>query len=361
MGSNNDKPDIRPAIAGDVETYDNVEALAEVLRSEHAPNPFAEAGVFSGGESLVADGTAAKLLFNPDLLTGDLELCRPFPGITVALMHFKAVDAEAMREIARRALPQQDEIVVRFVHQGNITYHFGDQHFRSGESPGVVSCRVPQVGTGYDVEDGEDFVITMISFTEEGEREVWHRLGIPPSPLFQQLRSAPDDGSFIYKIPDTELFRQLSRSFLHLPRSGFAHTAMSRLKVGELFCLLGEYSPAGAGPVTTDVPFSEVRKLSQARALLEENTGAPPSISELSAMVGLNRRKLTEGFKKVFGETVAGYALELRMRRGYQLLKESRLPITEIAESCGYEHANNFTLAFRRRFGCSPSKVRQQK
>jgi len=78
-------------------------------------------------------------------------------------------------------------------------------------------------------------------------------------------------------------------------------------------------------------------------------------------MVGLNRRKLTEGFKKVFGETVAGYALELRLRRGYQLLKESQLSVNEIAEHCGYEHANNFTLAFRRRFGSSPSQVRQLK
>jgi len=135
---------------------------------------------------------------------------------------------------------------------------------------------------------------------------------------------------------------------------------MTRLKVGELFCLLGEHGPACTSAVAADVPFAEVRKLARARALLEENPGTPPSIAELGAMVGLNRRKLTEGFKKVFGETVAGYALELRMRRGYQLLKETQLSVAEIAEQCGYEHPNGFTLAFRRRFGSSPSQVRQQ-
>ena len=265
-----------------------------------------------------------------------------------------------MEEASKRALPQQDEIVVRFVHRGAITYQFGDQCFRGGESPGVVSGRMPSGEAGYSMEDGEEFLITIVSFTEDGEREVWHRMGIPPSPLFQQLRAPSDDGPFLYKMPDTKPFRLLAESFMELPTSGFAHTAMARLKIGELFCLLGEYGPAGAAPETTDVPFAEVRKLARARAVLEETPGAPPSIVELAKMVGLNRRKLTEGFKKVFGETVAGYALELRMRRGYQLLKERQLSVTEISERCGYEHPNSFNLAFRRRFGCSPSQVRKQ-
>ena len=131
--------------------------------------------------------------------------------------------------------------------------------------------------------------------------------------------------------------------------------------MGELFCLLGEASSIETNTISAEVPFSEVKKLSHAKAILEESIANPPSIVKLGSMVVLNRRKLTEGFKKVFGDTVAGYVREQQMRQGYQLLKETELSIMEIATRCGYEYSHNFTSAFRRRFGSSPSSVRKNK
>ena len=175
------------------------------------------------------------------------------------------------------------------------------------------------------------------------------------------MRSAQEPNERVYALPNTEAFKHFAASLQYLPESGSARTTFLRLKVGELFCLLEDVRPVEAQYVGGEVPFSEVRKLSRARALLERRDGDSPSIAKLSSMVGLNRRKLTEGFKAVYGHTVAGFALELRMRKGYQLLKESPLAVHEIAAECGYKHPSNFTIAFRRRFGSSPSEVRAQK
>ena len=361
MSGSTDKPDIRPAIAGDVESFSDIDSLLSAIQSELPNSPFGEAGVLEVPDMLTADGTALHLMLNPDLMDGELEIYRVFPGLSVSIITFVAHDVDSIEKIAEKAVAEEKEIMVRLFQQGQIVYRFGDHIVDSKVSPGVLSYRPEKGRSGYELKAGVPMRITMFVISEEGEREVWHRLGITPSPLFQELRSAPNPNDRVFALPDSEPFKHFSASLSHLPKSGYSRTAFLKLKVGELFCLLGDIKPVESQYTNSDVPFSEVRKLSRARVILEERDGDSPSIADLSAMVGLNRRKLTEGFKAVYGDTVAGYALELRMRKGYQLLKESPLPVHEIAEECGYEHPSNFTIAFRRRFGCSPSEIRAQK
>ena len=361
--------DISPSLAGDVESFDDIDMLTQRIRAEHPPAELDSDGAGTLGlpdaleppDALTADGTALHFPFKPELLSGDLELYRPYPGVLVFSVEFIANDPEAMHAISKTMNSVNRAVSVRIFHRGKISYRFGDKVFHSQDTPGVVS-HVPVGGHfDYRLKKGEHIQLTHILITEEGEREIWHRLGIPPCPIFNTLRENEDPSRIAEALPNNEAFQVLGESFMHLPKSGFSRIALLRLKVGELLCLLGDVDAASHSPSAGDVPFSEVRKLSQARVILDESSEKPPSIAELSAMVGLNRRKLTEGFKKVFGETVAGYALELRMRKGYQLLRETQISVGEIAERCGYEHANNFSLAFRRRFHTSPTKVRRIK
>ncbi len=361
MSGSSDKPDIRPAIAGDVERFSDIDSLLNALQSELSASPFGEAGVLEMPDMLTADGTALHLMLNPDLMDGELEIYRVFPGLSVSIVTFVAKDIDSIHQIAGKAVAEEQEVMVRLFQQGRIVYQFGDHIIDSKVNPGVLSFRPEKGRSGYELEAGEHMRLTMFVISEEGEREVWHRLGNAPSPLFQEIRSAQDPNERVFALPDNEAFKHFSASLQHLPKSGSSRTAFLRLKVGELFCLLGDIKPVETQYTSGEVPFSEVRKLSRARAILEERDGDSPSIVKLSSMVGLNRRKLTEGFKAVYGDTVAGYALELRMRKGYQLLKESPLPVHEIAVECGYEHPSNFTIAFRRRFGRSPSEIRAQK
>ncbi|NIB42429.1 helix-turn-helix transcriptional regulator [Pseudomaricurvus alkylphenolicus] len=362
MPSDRNKPDLRPAIAGDVESFSDKESLESLMRAEH-PSPGAEDAVAINAEaSLIADGTALQYSLNPSLWEGGIEIYRPFPGISVVTWKFTPKDLETVRQLARSIVPKYDDIVVRLFHTGDVSYRFGRQILHSTESVGLVSYKPDAGDFEQQWQEDQQVCVTHINITEEGEREVWHRLGIMPPALFQKLRTADTTEDRVYELPNTELFKHLSFALVNLPSSGVAHTMMLRLKVGELFCLLGEETIAANGHCGRgDLPFAEIKKLSQARTILEEATGTMPSIAELSAMVGLNRRKLTEGFKQAFGETVAVYALEVRMRKGYQLLNETQLSVQEIAEYCGYGHPHNFTIAFQRRFGCSPSQIRQQK
>lgn len=103
----------------------------------------------------------------------------------------------------------------------------------------------------------------------------------------------------------------------------------------------------------------DVARIEQARDLLDENYIEPPTIGALARMVGVNESKLMHLFKHLFGQTIFDYTQALRMEKAKKLLETTELSITEVAFEVGYEYSSNFTTAFRRHFGITPSVARE--
>ena len=89
-----------------------------------------------------------------------------------------------------------------------------------------------------------------------------------------------------------------------------------------------------------------------------ENYKSPPTITELARQVGLNRSRLCVEFKEIFGTTVFEFCQGYRMNKARELLQDRNLSIAQVAESVGYEHATNFTSAFKKQFGFLPKAIR---
>lgn len=80
------------------------------------------------------------------------------------------------------------------------------------------------------------------------------------------------------------------------------------------------------------------------------------SIEELAEHVGMNRTKLQAGFKQLFNKTINSFAQELKMKSAKNLINSSKgYSLKEIAGMLGYRHPNHFSVAFKKRFGISPS------
>jgi AraC-like DNA-binding protein len=101
-------------------------------------------------------------------------------------------------------------------------------------------------------------------------------------------------------------------------------------------------------------------KFFRAKEILEQRLQNPPSLHELSLMIGTNECKLKSGFKALFGTTVFGYLFDNRMRLARQYLSDTSKPIQEIADLVGYEHQSHFSTAFKRKFCVSPQEYRSQ-
>ncbi|KAA6300283.1 MAG: Regulatory protein PchR [Candidatus Ordinivivax streblomastigis] len=100
-------------------------------------------------------------------------------------------------------------------------------------------------------------------------------------------------------------------------------------------------------------------RLVQAKDILLENFLAPPSLRKLALEVGTNEFKLKAGFKELFGNTVFGILFDYRMNKAVSYLHDTQKSIQEIANLVGYEHYTHFSMAFKRKYGITPSAYRQ--
>ncbi|WIX32332.1 AraC family transcriptional regulator [Salinicola sp. JS01] len=117
--------------------------------------------------------------------------------------------------------------------------------------------------------------------------------------------------------------------------------------------LSGE-SPSSAGQRIT---CGEVERVHAARDILIGALQDPPSLDTLARRVGTNPRKLTAGFRKVFGTSVFAYLQEYRLREAHRMLCDEEMNVSTVAYRVGYSPAH-FSIAFRKRYGVSPSDIR---
>lgn len=84
------------------------------------------------------------------------------------------------------------------------------------------------------------------------------------------------------------------------------------------------------------------------------------TLDQLAKEFGTNRNSLNLEFKTQTDCSVIEYLLRLRVRIACQLLKDTSLPITEVAERVGYVDVTHFGRIFRRRMQLSPSAYRKR-
>lgn len=102
----------------------------------------------------------------------------------------------------------------------------------------------------------------------------------------------------------------------------------------------------------------DVEKLELVRELLEAKYVSPPTQKELARFATINESKLRTGFKKYYGTTIYDFITRLRMLEARRLITEERnTNMNEVSMLVGFKHQSNFTRAFKRYYGLSPSEV----
>jgi len=101
----------------------------------------------------------------------------------------------------------------------------------------------------------------------------------------------------------------------------------------------------------------DIARLHEVKALLAERLDAPPSINEISALVGLNTRKLTAGFRRLFDDSIYGYLQTLRLETAWRMLSTGEANVSSVAYQVGYSPAH-FSVAFRKKYGIAPKDMR---
>jgi AraC-like DNA-binding protein len=108
----------------------------------------------------------------------------------------------------------------------------------------------------------------------------------------------------------------------------------------------------GAGRAAPD-------RLDDIRRRIEREHARRLPLQVLARQAGLSARELRGLFMRRFGVTPHAYQVECRMQHAAALLSGARV-VKQVAVEVGYASPNNFSAAFKRLHGLSPSAFRSQ-
>lgn len=104
-------------------------------------------------------------------------------------------------------------------------------------------------------------------------------------------------------------------------------------------------------------------KPSQLRRVLEyihENLANDIVINCLAVVAGVSRTNFIRRFKGSMHQTPARYIHLLRIRQARELLLKQDMPLSQVAELCGFADSAHLSVAFKREVGVAPSLFRRE-
>jgi AraC-like DNA-binding protein len=129
---------------------------------------------------------------------------------------------------------------------------------------------------------------------------------------------------------------------------------------GKIYELLSLHFQQGEVTDGEYCPFlvdeQNVLKIRKAKDIIISRMAEPPSLQELASEIGLNLKKLKEGFKQIYGDTVYSFLFDYKMEHARRLLESNQFNVNEVGLKVGYSTASHFIAAFKKKFGTTPKK-----
>ena len=120
------------------------------------------------------------------------------------------------------------------------------------------------------------------------------------------------------------------------------------------------YFNKNENPSTEQCPFlvdeENVQKIRKAKKIIIDRMTDPPTLDQLSVEIGLSLKKLKDGFKQLYGDTVFTYLLDHKMDEASRMLNSQKYNVNEVGLKLGYSTASHFISAFKKKYGTTPKK-----
>ena len=104
------------------------------------------------------------------------------------------------------------------------------------------------------------------------------------------------------------------------------------------------------------VDEQNVLKIRNAKEIIINKMADPPTLQELANEIGLNIKKLKEGFKQIYGDTVYSFLFDYKMEHARKLLESNQYNVNEVGIQVGYSTSSHFIAAFKKKFGTTPKQ-----
>ncbi|MDB5364281.1 MAG: hypothetical protein JWM77_208 [Rhodospirillales bacterium] len=105
--------------------------------------------------------------------------------------------------------------------------------------------------------------------------------------------------------------------------------------------------------------LSDSLRIMAARKMIQEQFGHKLTLQVIGRACGLNRAKLTRGFRELFDCSIAEAIAQERLAQAAQQLRTTDKPIGSVGYAAGYLNNASFARAFAKRFGVTPTSFRR--
>ena len=99
-------------------------------------------------------------------------------------------------------------------------------------------------------------------------------------------------------------------------------------------------------------------KLAEAVRIMEENLECPLTAEEIAVESGSSKRQIERLFAYHLKCSPKRYYKRLRLKRARSLLRQTALPVSEVAIACGFASFSHFSRVYRGCFGSTPREDR---
>ncbi len=132
---------------------------------------------------------------------------------------------------------------------------------------------------------------------------------------------------------------------------------------GKIYELIALYFNRSEEADVEQCPFlvdeDNVQRIRKAKDIIIARMAEPPSLQELATEIGLNLKKLKEGFKQIYGDSVYSFLFDYKMEYARKMLETGEHNVNEVGLRVGYSTASHFIAAFKKKYGTTPKKYVQ--
>ena len=101
------------------------------------------------------------------------------------------------------------------------------------------------------------------------------------------------------------------------------------------------------------------KRISASLNLLHQSPEKAWTIELLASEIGMSRAAFAKRFTDLIGEPMFAYLSQLRMEKAKELLKNTQLPVDDIALKVGYDSERSFAKTFGKYLGNTPKQYRK--
>jgi LacI family transcriptional regulator len=177
----------------------------------------------------------------------------------------------------------------------------------------------------------------------------------------------PEDVALLM-LSDDEVFLEMS----HIPMSGITHPgAEIGAKAAAMLDLLMQGRKPRQPVIKIAPPDIKTRQSSDVLAIadpalrtalgyIRQHASQPLQVEAVAQHAGVSRRSLEQRFSKTLGRSPAEFIRDSHMERAQELLRETTLPIPDVASAAGFSSPEYMAQLFRARLKISPLRYRKK-